>query len=82
MVKKIKLIWEIRGPEAIKTAEHHTHHLTEYLEDKKLKNRITGTESFTESFALAFMVVDEDEMIQVRDDLKPTRGEWYDETES
>ena len=79
MSKKIKLIWDIRGPESIKIAEHHIHHLSEYIEDKKLKNNITGTEAISETLSVAYMVVEEDEMIQVRDDPKPTRGEWYDE---
>ncbi|MBS1763527.1 MAG: hypothetical protein JSS90_01025 [Bacteroidetes bacterium] len=79
MSKKIKLIWDIRGPESEKTAEHHTRHLNEYIEDKKLKNNHTGTENISESYSIAFMIVDEDEMLQVRDDLRPNRGEWFEE---
>ena len=31
MSKKIKLIWDFRGPSALQTAEHHALHLNEYL---------------------------------------------------
>jgi len=42
MEKKIKLIWDFRGPTAKKTAEHHTIHLKEYIESEELKFNITA----------------------------------------
>ena len=29
-MRKLKLIWDFRGPDALKTAEHHEIHLKEY----------------------------------------------------
>ena len=36
MPKKIKLLWDFRGPEAFKIAEHHCIHLREYAEKEKI----------------------------------------------
>ncbi len=79
MSKKIKLIWDFRGPVAAKTAEHHEIHLKEYILKEKIELNITGFEIINEMYALAFMVVEEENMIAVRDVLKPHRGEIYSE---
>lgn len=77
MSRKIKLIWDFRGETAAKIAEHHEKHLKEYIEIEKLPEKTTGFESISELYAIAFMVVAEEYMIQVRDALKPHRGEVY-----
>lgn len=78
MQRKIKLIWDFRGPDAAKTAEHHEIHLKEYIESKKLPLNITGFQIINEMYAIAFMVVTDENMIQVRDALKPHRGELFE----
>lgn len=77
MSRKIKLIWDFRGPVASKTAEHHEKHLIEYIAIEKLPLNITGFEIINDMHATAFMVVEESNMIVVRDALKPHRGEVY-----
>lgn len=77
MSRKIKLIWDFRGSTSAKTAEHHEIHLKEYIAIQKLPINITGFEILNEMYAIAFMVVNEESMIQVRDALKPHRGEVY-----
>jgi hypothetical protein len=77
MPKGIKLIWDFRGPASAKTAEHHEIHLKEYIAAEKLSPNITGFESYGEMHAIAFMVVTDKTMIQVRDALKPHRGEVF-----
>ena len=79
MSRKIKLIWDFRGPAAAKTAEHHEIHLKEFIQMEKLPLNITGFEVVNEMFAIAFMVVTDENMIAVRDALKPHRGEVYEE---
>lgn len=79
MSRKIKLIWEFRGPAAAKTAEHHEIHLKEFIAAEKFDLNITGFEVFGEMRALAFMVVTDENMIAVRDLLKPHRGEIYND---
>ena len=76
-MRQIKLIWDFRGPASAKTAEHHEIHLKEYIIIQKLPLNITGFEVKNEIHAIAFMVVTDDTMIQVRDSLKPHRGEVY-----
>ena len=76
-MRKIKLIWDFRGQAATKTAEHHEIHLKEFIQIEKLSLNITGFKIINEFYAIAFMVVEEQNMIAVRDALKPHRGEIY-----
>jgi hypothetical protein len=78
MSRQIKLIWDFRGPASAKTAEHHEIHLKEYIKIEKLSLEITGFQTYGEMHAIAFMVVEERDMIPVRDALKPHRGEVYE----
>lgn len=78
MSKKIKLIWDFRGSDAAKIAEHHEIHLKEYINLEKISLNITGFEVVNEFHAFAFMVVIEENMIAVRDALKPHRGVYCD----
>ena len=79
MKGKIKLIWDFRGPVAGKTAEHHEKHLKEFILVEGLYLNITGYQHLNEIYSLAFMVVSEENMITVRDALKPHRGEVYED---
>jgi hypothetical protein len=78
MSRKIKLIWDFRGPAAEKTAEHHEIHLKEYIAIEKLALNITGFKIINDMHAIAFMVVTDENMIAVRDALKPHRGEVFE----
>lgn len=79
MSRKIKMIWDFRGPAASKTAEHHEIHLKEYISIEKLTLNITGFENINEMHTIAFMVVTDENMIAVRDALKPHRAILYEE---
>ena len=76
-MRKLKLIWDFRGPISLKTAEHHLIHLKEYIKFNSLEITITGVETFSEMHSLAYLVVDESEMKPLRDALKPHRGQVY-----
>ena len=76
-MRKLKLIWDFRGPNALKTAEHHTIHLNEYITIQKLNISITNFQALNDMHAIAFMVVDEQDMKPIRDALKPHRGQLY-----
>ena len=69
------MIWDFRGPAALKTAEHHEKHLKEFILIENISLNITGYKELTEMHSIAFMVVEEADMITVRDALKPHRGE-------
>ncbi|GAL61223.1 hypothetical protein [Algibacter lectus] len=76
-MRKLKLIWDFRGPNGQRTAEHHLIHLKEYISIEKLDITITGVEILSEMHAIAFLVVDEADMKPIRDALKPHRGQIY-----
>ncbi len=77
MSRQIKLIWDFRGQASAKTAEHHEIHLKEYILAENLSPNITGFEILTDMHTIAYMVVTDETMIQVRDALKPHRGEVF-----
>lgn len=77
MSRQIKLIWDFRGPASAKRAEHHEIHLKQYIAFEQLPISITGFEVKNEMYAIAYMIVTDEHMIQVRDALKPHRGEIY-----
>jgi hypothetical protein len=77
MSRKIKLIWDFRGQEAENTAKHHEIHLIEYINSSKIPAYQTGNETFGELYSIAFVVVDEENMLLVRDALKPHRAEVF-----
>lgn len=76
-MRKLKLIWDFKGPDGLKVAQHHEIHLKEYIAIKKLHINITGFKVINNFHAIAFMVVIENEMKPVRDALKPHRGKVY-----
>lgn len=78
MSRRIKLIWDFRGPASSKTAEHHEIHLKQYIVAEKLPINITGFEIYGEMHAIAFMVVTDENLIPVRDALKPHRAELFE----
>ncbi len=75
MSKKIKLLWDFRGPEALKIAEHHCIHLKEYAEREKLQMHDIATTVVSEMYCIAYMIVEEKDMQACREALKPHRGQ-------
>lgn len=76
-MRDLKLIWDFRGPHALKTAEHHELHLKEYIVSHNLDISITGFTAINDMHAIAFLVVNELNMKPLRDALKPHRGQVY-----
>ena len=75
MNKKIKLIWDFRGTQAHKIAEHHCVHLKEFATKENLDFIEAGFMLVTEMHSIAFITVAEKDMKIFRDALKPHRGE-------
>ena len=78
MEKRIKVIWDFRGPAAEKTAIHYELHLKEYLKLHGLTDFGSGIDQKSPVHTIAFMVVESSALEQVKQDLKPHRGEWMD----
>jgi len=76
-LRKLKLIWDFRGPNASKIAQHHEIHLKQYIQQENVHVNITGVEDVTDFHSIAFLVVYEQDMIPIRDALKPHRGQVY-----
>jgi hypothetical protein len=75
MDRKIKLLWDFRGEDAKKTAEHHTIHLKEFAALEKLDFYEINISEINPILSAAFIIVDESNMKIFRDALKPHRGE-------
>lgn len=75
MKRKIKLIWDFRGQEALKIAEHHCEHLKEFITNENLDCNEIDVNHISQIYCIAYIIVDEDDMITFRDALKPHRGE-------
>jgi len=73
--RKLKLIWDFRGLDSQKTAEHHCIHLKEFAVIEKLHYYEISHAILSEMHTIAFIVVDEVDMKTYRDALKPHRGE-------
>ncbi|MGB5226962.1 MAG: hypothetical protein WBN55_01775 [Eudoraea sp.] len=82
MSRKIKLIWDFRGPTAKEVAMHHEKHLKDYIEAENLSPNITGNTDLSSMHSIAYMVVEEVNMTGVRDALIPHRGEVYSEKQN
>lgn len=75
MSRKIKLIWDFRGPEALKTAEHHEVHLKEFARRENLTYHEMGVTELNSMYSYTYITVEETDMKIYRDALKPHRGE-------
>ena len=60
MKKKIKLIWQFSGMEALKIADHHLVHLNEYIQREDVVVIDRGTELINEFSASSFIIIDND----------------------
>jgi len=73
--RKIKLLWDFRGPDALETAKHHTIHLKEFAAIENLPFHEIDIKELNPMLFAAFIVVNESDMKVYRDALKPHRGE-------
>lgn len=74
----VRLIWDFRGPDGLKTAEHHAIHLREFFEKEGLKELKVDCSTPSEVHSTAFAEVPMERMIEFRDALKPNRGEYVE----
>ena len=74
MERNIKLIWDMRGPDAQGTAEHHARHLGEFARREGLSRQQTGAEQLSPLHWIAWMIVEEKDVVALRAALRPSRG--------
>jgi hypothetical protein len=75
MTRKIKLIWDFRGPNSLKIAEHHCIHLKEYTQMESLHFYEIETTIVSDMYTIAYLIIDEKDMDASREALKPHRGQ-------
>lgn len=75
MNRKIKLIWDFKGEDAKAIAEHHQLHLEEFGLKEHLPILSSGVEELNSIHFIAFLIVNETQVIIVRDALLPHRAE-------
>ncbi len=74
-MRKIKLIWDFKGPDGLETAKHHCIHLKEFAQIDSLPYHKVDFKEINPMYTIAFIVVNENDMKVFRDALKPHRGE-------
>lgn len=75
MNRDIKLIWDFKGEDAQKTAEHHVIHLKEFDNKEDTNATDFGVAEINPLHHIAFMTVKEEIVFTVRDALLPHRAE-------
>jgi hypothetical protein len=73
-MEKIKLIWDLRGPEAEGTAKHHAVHLGQFAKKEQIDSYGHGHEQISTVHSIAFLIVERKDMVIVRDALRPNRA--------
>ena len=71
MTNNIKLTWQLSGRDALRIAEHHLIHLSEYMQSNEIVVIDKGVELISEFSAISFVIVDESFVEKIRADLKP-----------
>jgi len=71
----IKMIWDFRGADAEGLARHHTKHLEEYAARENYGEGSTGCSAVQDKHWIAWLMVSEENMIAVRDALRPHRAQ-------
>lgn len=74
MKRKIKLIWQFSGVDALKIADHHLVHLHEYVLREELDVFDEGTELINEFSSISFIIVDISLVEKFRVALKPHKA--------
>ena len=74
MNRKIKLVWDFKGPDGLETAKHHCIHLKEFAAIDNLPFHEVAHETLNDMHSIAYIIVDEAHMRTFRDALKPHRG--------
>ena len=73
-MKKVKLIWQFSGMDALKIADHHLVHLNEYILREEIKVIDRGTELINDFSSISFIIIEISLVERLRDALKPHEG--------
>lgn len=74
-MRKIKMLWDFRGPDALKTAEHQCIHLKEFFVKDGIHFHSIELEKQSDVMVSAYAIVNEEDVEALRSTLKPNRGQ-------
>ena len=74
MENKNRLIWDFRGEDALKTAEHQLTHLVEFKIKENISYMDTSSEQISELHSICWIIINESDLDFVKKRLKPHRG--------
>ena len=74
MSKKAQLIWNFKGQDGLKTAEHHLLHLKEFAQMEAVPILKYGVNKTSPLSCEAFIVVEMEWVEKLRTQLKPNKG--------
>lgn len=74
MKNKIRLVWDFRGLDSFKTAEHQLTHLVEFMKQEKIDFFDDKAEKVNDLYALCSIIINENNLDFVQKRLKPHRG--------
>jgi len=73
-MQKIKLIWDFNGLDSVKTAQHFTIHLEEFLDKEKIQFHTIGLKPINDYHNIAHLVIDKQYVDKIKHALKPQRA--------
>ena len=74
MSKKAQLIWNFKGQDGLKTAEHHLVHLKEFAQMEAVPILKSGINKTSPLSCEAYIIVEMEWVEKLRTQLKPNKG--------
>ena len=74
MENKIRLVWDFRGADALKTAEHQLTHLVEFMIKENISCLDKSLEQISKLQSICWIIIKESDLDFVKKRLKPNRG--------
>ena len=71
MENKIRLVWDFRDVDALKTAEHQLTHLIEFMKNEDISYLDESTEQISEFHSICSLIIKESDLDFVKKRLKP-----------
>ena len=74
MENKIRLVWDFRGEDALKTAEHQLSHIVEFMIKKDVSYLDKSSEKISNLHSICSIIINESDLDFIKKRLKPHRG--------
>lgn len=74
MENKIRLVWDFRGLDALKTAEHQLIHLIEFMNKEDISYLDKSAEQISDLHSICSIIIKGSDLDFIKKRLKPHRG--------